>query len=411
MSLIKFRSIFGSQLLRQFHTCTNATINGESKWAYVELKFAKDTLKLPLVWLRDHCRSDACYNWQTNQRKSTAQNLFAHAKVEEQNGISFDEKEQLLRIKWKDGHISNFKTEELLQWAVQLTDLLPLEYWTRNLRKIPKVSKNDFNFAKFSLLFAKYGVVTIADVPVSFEATKELSLSIAPIHDTFFGDFWIFGTDGEEIKEERDDTAYGNKAIGPHTDGTYLSQTPGIQVFHCLHPADSGGDTVLVDGFAVADIFRRNFPEYFKILTETPIEHHYLEGIDSDGTFKADSSKIQLHSRSIFEPVIKLYKDRIIQIRFNPYDRAPLNLGTENDIKRVITFYEAYEAFSQLIHKSEFALNISLKPGTVIFIDNFRVLHARTAFRGARKMCGCYLSRDGLLAKARTVLPSSFKHI
>uniref|UniRef100_A0AC35ET81 Trimethyllysine dioxygenase, mitochondrial n=1 Tax=Panagrolaimus sp. PS1159 TaxID=55785 RepID=A0AC35ET81_9BILA len=327
------------------------------------------------------------------------------------NGIFFDEKKQSLTIKWKDGHKSDFKTEELLKWAVQQTESLPLEYWTGNLRKIPIVSNNNFDFAKFSLLFAKYGVVTIGDVKDTPEATKELCLSIAPIHNTFFGDFWLFGTDGEETKEERDDTAYGNEAIGPHTDGTYFSQPPGIQVFQCLQPAESGGDTVLVDGFAVADIFRRNFPEYFKILAETPVEHHYLEGVNRDGTFKPDPSKIQLHSRSIFEPTIKLHKDRIVHIRFNPYDRAPMNLGTENDIKNVITFYEAYEAFSQLIHKPEFALKISLKPGTVIFIDNYRVLHARTAFKGARRMCGCYLSRDDFLAKARTVLPSSFKHI
>lgn len=62
------------------------------------------------------------------------------------------------------------------------------------------VSNNNFDFAKFSLLFAKYGVVTIGDVKDTPEATKELCLSIAPIHNTFFGDFWLFGTDGEETK-------------------------------------------------------------------------------------------------------------------------------------------------------------------------------------------------------------------
>jgi hypothetical protein len=27
-------------------------------------------LLIPLVWLRDHCRSAAAYNWQTHQRRS-----------------------------------------------------------------------------------------------------------------------------------------------------------------------------------------------------------------------------------------------------------------------------------------------------------------------------------------------------
>ncbi|GMT15975.1 hypothetical protein PFISCL1PPCAC_7272, partial [Pristionchus fissidentatus] len=94
------------------------------------------------------------------------------------------------------------------------------------------------------------------------------------------------------------------------------------------------------------------------------------------------------------------------QIRFNPYDRAPLRLslnGSEGLSKpeKIVAFYEAYQAFSRICHDPEMAVKIQLTPGTVIFIDNLRVLHARTAFSGYRQMCGCYLSRDNLMAKCR----------
>ncbi|TMS35720.1 hypothetical protein L596_003056 [Steinernema carpocapsae] len=40
-----------------------------------------------------------------------------------------------------------------------------------------------------------------------------------------------------------------------------------------------------------------------------------------------------------------------------------------------------------MIHDPLYAVQISLRPGTVIFIDNHRVLHARTSFeRKSRKL-------------------------
>ena len=66
------------------------------------------------------------------------------------------------------------------------------------LRKIPTVPLANFDFNKFCLHFAKYGVVCIDGVEKSAEATQKLCEEIAPIHDTFFGRFWVFGKDNNE---------------------------------------------------------------------------------------------------------------------------------------------------------------------------------------------------------------------
>ncbi|KAE9555141.1 hypothetical protein FO519_001636 [Halicephalobus sp. NKZ332] len=399
--------------IRQFHKVVSVQLLGEDKSAYLQLKFSLDSIKIPLVWLRDHCRSDKCYNWKTNQRKSQTLDLFKKAQIKNSDSIRLDIDNQILNIKWKDGHQSAFKTQDLLRWAIQPTDSLPVIFWNNStLRKIPTIPFANFDFSKFCLSFAKYGVVCVDGVDQCPEVTKKLCEDIAPVHNTFFGYFWTFGVDEVE-KDKREDTAYGRDAIGLHTDGTYFDQTPGIQVFHCLKPADEGGDTLLVDGFAVAESFKQVFPAYFNILSTTPIEHHYLEGADCDGTFTQPTKKevIQLFTRSMCHPIIRVHQGRIIQVRFNPYDRAPLPIPADQDITAVVGFYEAYEAFSKFVHRPENVIKTSLQPGTVIFIDNYRVLHARTAFRGSRKLCGCYLSRDNFLAKARTVLPEAFKHI
>ncbi|VDM71214.1 unnamed protein product [Strongylus vulgaris] len=83
----------------------------------------------------------------------------------------------------------------------------------------------------FYEMFIKYGVVMIDGVQASTQATEALCKRIAPIHDTFFGAFWVFSNRTQEDGQEyHEDTAYGSEQIGPHTDGTYFDQAPGIQV-------------------------------------------------------------------------------------------------------------------------------------------------------------------------------------
>jgi trimethyllysine dioxygenase len=35
-----------------------------------------------------------------------------------------------------------------------------------------------------------------------------------------------------------------------------------------------------------------------------------------------------------------------------------------------------------------------LKPGMMVVIDNWRVMHGRSGFSGDRRMCGAYVGRD-----------------
>uniref|UniRef100_A0A0M3JAT1 Trimethyllysine dioxygenase, mitochondrial (inferred by orthology to a human protein) n=1 Tax=Anisakis simplex TaxID=6269 RepID=A0A0M3JAT1_ANISI len=140
-----------------------------------------------------------------------------------------------------------------------------------------------------------------------------------------------------------------------------------------LKPATKGGgETILVDGFAVAEQIRSQNVADFDLLTTAPIEHHYVEGGSSP-------SNAKIYSRCCNKPVIEIDREGMLkQIRYNPYDRAPMRITSTDDI---IKFYKAYERLSKLVHDTKNQLEISLKPGNVIFIDNFRVLHARKAFQ------------------------------
>jgi len=50
--------------------------------------------------------------------------------------------------------------------------------------------------------------------------------------------------------------AYTREALQLHTDNPYRDPCPGIQLLHCQTPAPVGGDSILVDGIAVAERLR-----------------------------------------------------------------------------------------------------------------------------------------------------------
>ncbi|TMS35721.1 hypothetical protein L596_003057 [Steinernema carpocapsae] len=305
---------------------TSATVCGGSddvRSKYIRLQLENENfLDIPLVWLRDHCRSAKNYNWETSQRKARAMKLFDIARLAaESESVMLDKRDETLKLRWSDESQSVFTWSELMRWSIE-------ERWSQNnqerrgitlwdsdsLKDIPSVAAKNLDFPVFARLFARFGVASIAGVDSRNEkATKELCTSIGPIQGTFFGDFWTFANTSEVPGAERrhEDTAYSNEEIGPHTDGTYLDQTPGIQVFHCLKQATFGGDTILVDGFMVAEQFRKEFPKEFDLLRTVPLEHHYVER-----SKESNDGKLKIYSRSTSNPVIKLDKTgALYQIR------------------------------------------------------------------------------------------------
>ena len=50
-------------------------------------------------------------------------------------------------------------------------------------------------------------------------------------------------------------------------------------------------------------------------------------------------------------------------------------------LEQTIKFYEAYQALAKTVNNKSEQLVLRMEPGNVLFIDNFRVLHGRTAFQ------------------------------
>ena len=161
-----------------------------------------------------------------------------------------------------------------------------------------------------------------------------------------------------------------------------------IQVFHSLHHDGSGGETLLVDGFHAAEQLRAQRPRDFRLLCDTPVYHEYLE---------SGQHMLSLGPVLTTQPV----SGALTAVRYNHYDRSPLTAAATPDA--VGEFYAAIAELSDIVERKESERWIKLNPGTIMFIDNWRVMHGLAAFTGRRDMCGCYLPRDDWLSKARVL--------
>lgn len=56
--------------------------------------------------------------------------------------------------------------------------------------------------------------------------------------------------------------------------------------------------------------------------------------------------------------------------------------------------YDAIRRWHGLLTSADSEYWVQLTPGTVLSVDNHRVLHGRSAFDGQRRVCGAYIGVD-----------------
>lgn len=178
--------------------------------------------------------------------------------------------------------------------------------------------------------------------------------------------------------------AYTNLGLQAHTDNPYRDPVPTLQILHCLENSVDGGDSTVVDGFAIAQRLRDEAPEAFDLLVNHCARFEYTGTVG-----------VRLRAK---RPMIELGPDgELIAVRFNNRSAAAF---TDVPYARMEAFYTAYRRFAALADDPAQRVTFRLDPGTLFIVDNTRVLHARTSFSGAgtRWLQGCYPDKDGMLS-------------
>jgi gamma-butyrobetaine dioxygenase len=189
--------------------------------------------------------------------------------------------------------------------------------------------------------------------------------------------------------EEAYDLSMTPRALEPHTDNPYRNPQPGYVLLHCLESADDGGESGLTDGFRAAEELRKESPELFDALVETPVNWFYRD----DQAILEDSSAF-----------IDVTRDGAVEhVRFHGRsDRA-----TAVDADQLDRFYAARRRFIQLVTSNELELRFKLQPGEMFLLDNYRLIHSRKSFTlktGARHMRQAYIDRDVVSSRQKTLL-------
>jgi len=343
---------------------------------------------LPLLWLRDHCTDPESQHPETRQRLVDTFRIPADLSV---RSVKVEDGGRTLCVEWSgDGLVSRFDAQ-FLAGVRPNPDVLPVARttWDRDAMKsgVPQVAYQRFMSDDAALkehleAVVRFGFCFVEGAPATPEATRAVATRIAYIRETVFGGYWDF-----TANMEHKDTAYTSMAIGPHTDGTYSFDAPGYQMFHCLAAECTGGENVLIDGFRVAEILRGEDPAAYQTLTEVAIPGQHLDY----------SRGVHLMAR---RPLFRLDDaGELLQVSYNNLDRAPFVLDPE----RQHAFYRALAIFGRLCNDPTFQHRRRLLPGSVLLFDNWRVLHARDAYVGYRRLAGVYFNKEDVESRLRVL--------
>ena len=223
------------------------------------------------------------------------------------------------------------------------------------------------------------GLTQVRGVPTEPGSLKLIAQRISFIRESNFG--VLFNV---QSKADADSNAYTAFNLPLHTDLPTRELQPGLQFLHCLVNDAEGGESIFVDGFAIADALRQEDPPLFQALCEIPVE---FRNKDRHSDYRRLAPIIALDTLG-----------RVAEIRMANFLRGAF----ETSVEQMPLLYRAYRRFIAMTREPRFRLMQRLNPGELWCFDNRRTLHARNAFdpaTGARHFQGCYVDRDELLSR------------
>lgn len=338
------------------------------------------------VWLRDNCPCEQCV--YTVTREQVFEIVDAAPDLAPVN--AHIDSDGCLQIDWQDGHHSRFDPGWLRAHAyddesrAERLAAKPQPYLWRSNLQLPvfdySALMND-NGALLQWLIAvrDIGLTQVRGVPTEPGSLKLIAQRISFIRESNFG--VLFNV---QSKADADSNAYTAFNLPLHTDLPTRELQPGLQFLHCLVNDAEGGESIFVDGFAIADALRREAPELFQALCEIPVE---FRNKDRHSDYRCLAPIIALDALG-----------RVAEVRMANFLRGAFDTSVE----QMPLLYRAYRRLIAMTREPRFRLMQRLNPGELWCFDNRRTLHARNAFdpaTGARHFQGCYIDRDELLSR------------
>lgn len=337
-------------------------------------------------WLRDNCPCAQCVYSVTREQVleiiDVPEDLGClGARIDSQGCLCLD---------WSDGHQSRFDPGWLRAHAYdrqsreeRRANRAQRQLWDSQLQlpvfDYQALMDDPKALLQWLLALRDIGLTQVRGAPTEPGSLALIARRIAFIRESNFG--VLFNV---QSKADADSNAYTAFNLPLHSDLPTRELQPGLQFLHCLVNDAEGGESIFVDGFAIADALRREDPDAFRALCEIPVE---FRNKDRHSDYRCLAPIIALDALG-----------EVAEIRMANFLRGPFDT-TEQQMPRL---YRAYRRFIGLTREARFRVIRRLDPGQLWCFDNRRTLHARNAFdpaSGARHFQGCYIDRDELLSR------------
>lgn len=321
---------------------------------------------LPWMWLRDHCQCRSCFT-ATAQREC---DVFIDWDDFQWQKVIVDTNSSGFVIQWHDKHISHF-SHNWLGEMLNIKKYVP-QYqqkdWTNNLPILDYhyVLETETGFNDLLKHLTEEGICKIIGAKSSKDQARQLMQRISYLRQSIFGNII-------EIKPSINGD-YDESHL--HTDGAFNYDPPGIKLVQYIATNDLPCEMIFVDGCAVIDKMKNEYPQMLNLLQKSIVSHRYL------------SQDIDLIAS---EPIINLENNLLKRIRYNP------KLQVTFTVKEPLQEQElqiALEQFQTLIEEEYQQKTISLNLGEIVIWDNWRILHGGSLLNGNHHFAVCLSNKE-----------------
>ena len=334
------------------------------------LKHGPTEYDLPFLWLRDNCQCDDCRIAETQEKQ-----FLLHSVPVDISPISAEEKDNKIYIVWPDNHqtiipLDQIENSQKSRYPKSIP--WPKVFVPQKFSWIDFI--NDKNVALKALkTLARYGVFILKDGPTESNSLELLSKRLGPIHEVLFERIHNVSVTGHIYN-----VAHTSKGLPPHNDFASYKYQPSIQALHMLENECEGGESIIVDGWQVANDLKQEKPGYFSILSKFNVP---FREFDSSNETYAEAPLISCSSDGIIESF--RFSNQLMQM-----------VDPNQDGLR--DFYRAYHEVSSRVHDKKYQSTFRLNAGEALIVASLRVLHAREPFipNGKRHLQDAYFCYD-----------------
>lgn len=335
-------------------------------------------------WLRDNCPSS--FDPQTRERVF---DLFALEQDPKAKAAIVENRR--LVIDWEEDHRSYFDLSWLEQWATVGSRSDPAAvkrnlWYGNHFQQVKRFKQADLELDQnlvcdWARALLDEGITIVTEMRNSDQSLTDLAHLLGEVRSSVSGNYFDVRVHIDPVN-----LSFTASALEMHTDTPAEELPPGIQFLHCRANSVDGGNSLFLDGAAVAEDFRKAHPSDFDILSTTKVPFYYEH---DDFDWRSRQRVIELDDQG-----------NVSGLTFSQHMADVFDLPQEE----LDLYYPAFRRFGRWLLDPKYLMTFRLNAGECIVFDNHRIVHGRegyTASSGERYLRGCYVDRGELRSTYR----------